>query len=148
MRMISRHDEEKKMEEQDFFTTNDVISEYSRAEAIADGVLVDVSQTAKEAGIRFPCAMTAAAWETCVAWSDADTEAQGVPQDEMGRLWDILMVFLHAARTTSGEELRFTVLIVPRNGRAKRARSTKLRATCSAGDRLEPVITIMLPDES
>jgi hypothetical protein len=147
MGIVPRHDEENQMEEQDFFTANDVISEYSRAEAIADGVLVDVSQTAKEAGIRFPCAVTAAAWETCVAWSNADTEAQGVPQDEMGRLWDILMVFRHAARTTGGDELRFTVLIVPRDGRTKRAKSTKLRATCGAGDTLEPVITIMLPDE-
>jgi hypothetical protein len=146
--MLSRHDDEEQMEEPDFFTANDVISEYSRAEAIADGVLVDVSQTAKEAGIRFPCAMTAAAWETCVTWSNADTEAQGVPQDEMGRLWDILMVFRYAARTTSGNDLHFTVLIVPPDGRAKRAKSTKLRATCSAGDTLEPVITIMLPDES
>jgi hypothetical protein len=148
MRMASRYDEENQMEEQDFFTANDVISAYSRAEAISDGVLVDVSQTAKVAGIRFPCAMTAAAWETCVAWSDADTEAQSVPQDEMERLWDILMVFRHAARTMGSDELRFTVLIVPRDGRAKRARSTKLRATCSAGDTFEPVITIMLPDES
>jgi hypothetical protein len=139
------------MEEQDFFAADDVIAAYSRAEAIADGVLVDVSQTAKEAGIRFPCAITAGAWETCVAWSDADTETQGVPQDvpqdEAGRLWDVLMVFRHAARTTDGDELRFTVLIVPRNGYAKRARSTELRATCGPGDTLEPVITIMLPDE-
>jgi hypothetical protein len=148
MRMVSRRDEEKQMEDQDFFTANDVTSEYSRAEAIADGVLIDVSQTAKEAEIRLPCAMTAAAWETCVAWSNVDTETQGVPQDEMGRLWDILMVFRHAARTTDGDELRFTVLVVPRDGRAKRAKNTKLRATCGPGDTLDPVITIMLPDES
>jgi hypothetical protein len=146
--MVPRHDDEDQMEEQEFFTADDVIAAYSRAEAIADGVLVDVSQTAKEAGIRFPCAITAAAWETCVAWSDADTEAQGVPQDEVGRLWDILMVLRHTARTTDGDELRFTVLIVPRDGRAKRARSTELRSTCGPGDTLEPVITIMLPNES
>jgi hypothetical protein len=145
--MVPRHDEEEQMAEQDFFAANDVIAAYSRAEAISDGVLVDVSQTAKETGIRFPCAMTAAAWETCVAWSDVDTEAQGVPQDEMGRLWDVLMVFRHTARTTDGDELHFTVLIVPRDGRTKQARSTELRATCGPGDTLDPVITIMLPDE-
>ena len=135
------------MAEQDWFAEHDVIAAYSRAEAISDGMLVDVSQTAKEAGIRFPCAMTAATWETCVAWNNADMEAQGVPQDEVGRLWDVLMVFRHAARTADGDEFRFTVLIVPRDGHAKRARRTELRATCGPGDTLEPVITIMLPNE-
>ena len=36
----------------------DVVSAYSRAQAIEDGVLVDVSQTAKEAGIKYPTAVT------------------------------------------------------------------------------------------
>ena len=39
---------------------------YTRADAIADGVLNDVSEIAKEAGIRYPVAMTSAAWSECV----------------------------------------------------------------------------------
>jgi hypothetical protein len=58
---------------------------YSRAEAIADGVLVDVSEVANEAGLRFPVALTRAVWERCVA------VPPGVAcQDEAGRLWDVL----------------------------------------------------------
>jgi hypothetical protein len=34
---------------------------YTRADAIRDGVLNDVSETAREAGIRWPVALTAAA---------------------------------------------------------------------------------------
>lgn len=34
------------------FTVEDIISTYSRAQAIEDGVLVDVTETAKEAGIK------------------------------------------------------------------------------------------------
>ena len=34
----------------------------SRAQAIEDGVLVDVSDIAKEAGFRYPVALTSALW--------------------------------------------------------------------------------------
>ncbi len=71
------------------FHPSDLISSYTRAQAIADGVLVDVTETAKEAGFRCPVALTRAAWADCVAWSEADTRRQ-VPQDEAGRLWDVL----------------------------------------------------------
>jgi hypothetical protein len=67
------------------FEDADVIYSYSRAQAIEDGVLVDVSETAREAGIRFPVAVTAAVWAEYVAVPDA-VEAQ----DEAGRLWDVL----------------------------------------------------------
>jgi hypothetical protein len=42
------------------FSGEDLIHSYSRAEAIADGVLVDVTPVAREAGIRFPVALTRA----------------------------------------------------------------------------------------
>jgi len=63
----------------------EVISTYTRARALEDGVLVDVRAMAKEAGFRFPVAMTAAAWDDCVAWTDADSDRQ-VHQDQAGRL--------------------------------------------------------------
>ena len=49
---------------QDVF--GEVISAYTRAQAIEDGILVDVSETAREAGIRYPVALTRAVWESCV----------------------------------------------------------------------------------
>ncbi len=67
----------------------EVISTYSRAQAIADGVLVDAGPMAAEAGFKWPVALTAAAWVDCVAWSDEDNHQQGY-QDESGRLWDVL----------------------------------------------------------
>ena len=67
----------------------DVIYAYTRAQALADGVLVDVSETAREAGFRWPVAMTRAGWENCVAWTEDDSRHQ-VLQDEAGRLWDVL----------------------------------------------------------
>ena len=51
-----------------------VISVYTRAQALADGVLIDAGPMAREAGFRWPVAITAAAWADCVTWSDADSE--------------------------------------------------------------------------
>jgi hypothetical protein len=58
------------------FENADLIHRYTRADAIRDGVLSDVSETAKEAGIRWPVALTAAVWER---WSVAAGGA-GPPQ--------------------------------------------------------------------
>ncbi len=67
----------------------EVISTYTRAQALEDGVLIDAGSLAQEAGYRWPVALTTAAWEDCVAWSEADNARQ-VHQDEAGRLWDVL----------------------------------------------------------
>ena len=69
------------------FEEADLIHRYSRADALRDGVLIDVSATAREAGIRYPVALTCAAWARCVA-----VPAGVIGQDEAGRLWDVLMV--------------------------------------------------------
>ena len=42
-----------------FWDDAEVIYTYTRAQALEDGVLVDVSEMAKEAGVRFPVALTA-----------------------------------------------------------------------------------------
>jgi hypothetical protein len=42
-----------------------LISSYTRSEAFADGVLVDVTETAREAGFVIPVALTRAAWDLC-----------------------------------------------------------------------------------
>ena len=50
-----------------------VVHTYTRAEALADGVLVDAGLLAKEAGFRWPVALTAAAWADSVAWTAEDS---------------------------------------------------------------------------
>src|SRR5215213_8069377 len=55
----------------------DAIDTYGRAQAIADGLLVEVAEgIAREAGFTVPVALTVAAWGDCVAWSDATTGAR------------------------------------------------------------------------
>lgn len=124
----------------------EVISGYSRAQALADGVLVDVSTTARELGFRYPVALTAAVWTDCVAWRDEDSERQTF-QDETGRLWDVLWRARLAARTGEGHRVPFVLLRIPREGTAQTPERVTLHLAIGPGDQGEPVLTILLPDE-
>lgn len=122
------------------------IHTYGRSEAIEDGILVDVTDTAREAGFAIPVALTVGAWEDCVAWSEADSQRQAY-QDERGRLWDVLWMAAQAARKGNGERLAFQLYRVPRGGRSIRPRLTTLHMVIGPGDAGEPVATILLPGE-
>jgi hypothetical protein len=123
------------------FNPEDYIHAYTRAQAIADGVLVDVSATAREASIRFPVALTRAVWERCVA-----VPPGVVCQDEAGRLWDVLWMLALAARRGAGVVVRFA-LHVRNDNRERTPPPVRLKAVCGPGDQGEPVVTVMLPDE-
>ncbi|GAB2872910.1 DUF6573 family protein [Streptomyces mayteni] len=128
-----------------------VVDAYSRADALEDGVLVAVdAELARQAGLPVPVALTAAAHADCVAWSAEDDARKGTCQDEVGRLWDVLNMVRFALRRLRRTEWRYLVELyrVPRPGRARTARRTVLAVEIGPGDSGEPVLTIMLPDES
>ena len=116
-----------------------VIYSYTRSRAIEDGVLVDVTEMAKEAGFKYPVALTAA------VWGDYVRVPEGVEcQDEKGRLWDILNMLCFAIRNDGSEsEVSFS-LYVNNSGKPE---PVYLKSVCGPGDDAEPVITIMLPHE-
>ena len=126
----------------------DIISTYTRAEAIGDGVLIDVSSTARDEGFRWPVAMTAGVWADCVAWSDRDSQAQ-VYQDQSGRLYDVIFMAFQAISLSreTGDRLLFRLYRVPRDGHSTDAELTTLKLIVGPGDGGEPVITILLIDE-
>jgi hypothetical protein len=62
-----------------------VIYAYTRSQAVADGVQVEVTKTAQEAGIKFPLFLTRAVFDSYVAVPPNVTG-----QDEAGRLWDVI----------------------------------------------------------
>jgi hypothetical protein len=125
-----------------------VISTYTRAQAIEDGVLVDAGAMANEAGFKWPVALTSAAWADCVAWAEDDSEQQ-VHQDQSGRSWDILYMASHAIRTSkdAGDRLLFQLYRVPRDGQSMEAELITLKLIVGPGDSGEPVITILLQHE-
>ncbi|TAA36381.1 hypothetical protein EAT51_19970 [Pseudoxanthomonas winnipegensis] len=130
------------------FTAADLIHSHTRADMLADGDLVDVSTVAREAGFKIPVAVSRAVWEDCIAWSDADTRRKGVPQDESGRLWDVVyMARVFAARNAQGNRAAFPVYRVPRSGRGQRPRLVTLYLHLGHDDDGAPAMTIMQPRE-
>jgi hypothetical protein len=120
-----------------------VINAYTRAQALDDGALVDVSELARDAGFRVPVALTSAVWADCVAW---DQTREVAPQDETGRLWDVLSMARIAGRNQiNADRLTFSVLRIG-SGRLRPSR-VSLALVIGPGDQGEPVITIMQPEE-
>lgn len=130
------------------FGADDLVYSYTREQAIADGVLVDLTTNAAPYGFKVPLAITHAAWHRCVEWTQDDTEQKpGLGQSTEGRLADVLLMAFQAARRTDGDRAPFRLLCVPRHGEQEEAVSMDLVLAIGPGDQGEPVCTIMLPDE-
>lgn len=136
----------------------EVISTYTRADAIEEGTLVDAGKTAREAGWKVPVALTAAVWSDCVEWTQADTDRKRVGQDEDGRLWDVVWMAGVAARAhiarckndpnTDPSRCRMQVYRIPRAGHACDPELVELKIIIDGGDDDgEPVATILEPNE-
>ena len=121
----------------------EVIYAYTRKQAVADGVQVDVTKTAQEAGIKFPVFITRGVFENYVAVPEGVTG-----QDEAGRLWDVIWMTRFAILRSHGHTDRLPVALYVRNDN-RAAKLIKLIATCGALDMddPQPAITIMLPTE-
>lgn len=115
----------------------EVISVYSRAQALEDGVLVDVTETAKEAGFKFPVAVTASVWSDLHEGLSLPSAAG---QTVSGRIWDVVWMAMLAIRAAKrGDRLTFKVII----GR----KTHSYLMVCGPGDTPAPVITIMRPED-
>lgn len=123
------------------FSDVPVIFSYTRAQAIEDGVLIDLTEWARETGFRYPVACTDTVWNGYVT-PDEDLCLLG--QSERGRAHDLLWMLLCAIRRSSGDHIQFETLFLQSPHRRITAR---FKAVCGPGDDGEPVITIMLPNE-
>jgi uncharacterized protein DUF6573 len=137
------------------------IFRYTRAQAIADGVLVDLTTATddrgqllcKEAGFKVPVAITRGAWSKTVeaggTWKpsgDGEVLELSGGQSLTGRIWDVLwMLRVACGGSSSSDRVHFQVLVdVHGNGRHDLVR---LWALCGPGDDARPVMTIMLEGE-
>ncbi|MBX3436066.1 MAG: hypothetical protein KF861_01150 [Planctomycetaceae bacterium] len=120
-------------------SSDEVVSTYTRAQAIEDGELIDVSTLAKEAGFRVPVALTAAAWAATV-----EVPPDASCQDETGRLWDVLNVLRCVCTGQKKSLVDMSVSVLGSGGKHRRV---DLKSICGPGDNSEMVITIMLPHE-
>ena len=119
-----------------------VIYRYTRAQALEDGVLVDLTEWAKESGFTIPVACTAAVWHQYITPPE-DTKELG--QSERGRGHDVLwMLYLAIRRSRGGDRVLFEVIFL--NAR-KQHETVQLKCLCGPGDDGEPVLTILLSHE-
>ena len=112
------------------------------------GILVDVSETAREAGFRIPVAVTRTVWSRLVALPEG---YRGF-QDERGRLWDVLWMARHyALRASDRDRVRMCVLVRDIRKDLHDSNRPPRRhfpiVAIGAGDDGEPVITIMFPED-
>jgi len=119
-----------------------VIFSYTRAQAIEDGVLVDLTKWARELGFRYPVTCTAGVWNGHIVPAEA---LRSMGQSERGRGHDVLWMLLNAIRQGGGGDCVFfdVIFLQP----PERHVTVKLKALCGPGDDGQPAITIMLPDE-
>lgn len=114
----------------------DAIYAYTRKQAIEDGVLVDLSQF-EEFGQMWNhhVACTDTVWNIIEAASKEDGK------DLKGILWDVSNMSRYAARRAQGQtQVLFRVIIGNR--------THQLKFHIGGGDQGEPVLTLMLPNES
>ncbi len=112
----------------------ELIFAYTRTEAIADGVLVNVSDRAKRFDIGYPVAFTSAVYAAITSGVTTDT-------DQELRV-DLVLLTLRRAisQAQNTDRLSFSVKLpsLP---------PLSLWALCAAGDTPAPVLTVMLPHE-
>ena len=129
------------LEGPDDATFGEPIHAYTRADAIGDGALIDVSRQASPAemhgGFTVPVAITAALWSAIEAIPDS---LAGIA-DVRGRLHDVLWlarVAAHRRATTFAVHLPFA---------GTRKRTQVLRLDIGPDDHGSPCVTIGFPED-
>ena len=119
-----------------------VVYSYSRAQAIADGVLVDVTEEAKAIGFKLHTVVTDHLFHGYV---EPPAGLDGEGQSVTGRLHDLMVLALFAARkAVNTDRVTFKVDFLMAPGRKE---TIEVIAHIGPGDHGEPVLTIMLPED-
>lgn len=116
---------------------------YSRKQSLEDGAQIDISNIAKEAGIRFPVYMTKSVFEKYVK-----VPMNVFGKDEQRRLWDIVWMLRQAVMLNSVRSSIIHFMLAVRNDNRK-PKLVDLKAIVGPNDidDLSPSIVICLPDE-
>lgn len=118
-----------------------VIYAYTQQQAIEDGVLVDVTEMAKEAGFKWPVAITSGLHAVI---NDIPEEYKKY-QDYKGRLWDLLYIgYLEARMGGFASQISYRLIMHHENSKFL---DVKMVCGPMGPDDPSPAITIMLPDE-
>lgn len=115
-------------------TFGPVIYSYTRAQAIEDGVLIDLSEYKDATRVfKYPVAFTSDLWDEIVRGQGKKERVRN------GRIWDVCYMSTVFKRDLSESRREFKVIV----GR----RTLVLWADCGPGDDGEPVMTIGFPSD-
>jgi len=119
------------------FTEDDIISRYTRADAIAEGVLVDISANfpITRRLYKFPVAFTASVW----------TIIESTGNENL--IGEVIAVLVASQRNQIKELDESTMLFQVILENAAPTERLTLKIMCHGGDEGEPVLTVMLPNE-
>ncbi len=120
---------------------NDTTYCYTRKQAIEDGILIDVTITAQEAGFNWPVANTSAVWYRYIVPFENLSDLE---YGKQSRLWDVLVALLYAASRKSDT---ITYFKIPFLTISRKRIIVTLKAVAGFDDNGNSVITIMLPEE-
>jgi hypothetical protein len=120
----------------------EVVHRYTRAQAIADGVLVDMTAMGRGCGFKLPVAITATLFADVESWADGADWGNGEPTAEQFVRW--LLCF--ACETIrASQEINTDRLTLSLSHFAGCPKSAVIHV--GPGDDAEPVITLMYPGD-
>jgi len=124
------------------FDDAELIYSYTRKQAIEDGVLIDISQEAKESGFKLPVAVSDNLFHQYIKPPEG---LEGEGQSARGRIHDVLHMLRVAIASNKNEPmLFFDVLFLMRQGHHEKV---KLFAEIGPDDDGHPCLTICLPED-
>ena len=120
-----------------------LIYSYTRAQAIEDGVLIDITADAQAHGFKVHTVVTDNLYHQYVEVPRGLDRCFG--QSSAGRLHDLLTLAMFAARASKGtDRVYFKISFLMEPGRSEEA---NIIAHIGPDDNAEPVLTIMLPED-
>jgi hypothetical protein len=128
---------------ENIFADCEIISRYTRADAIQDGTLIDITANFLEIShqlYKYPVACTASVW----AIVEAAVASKKHCNDFAGVIWDLLwMSQKGVVKRIDDSQHIFRVIITGAGPR----RYYDFKIICHGGDQGEPVLTILMPQE-
>ncbi len=123
------------------FNKSDIRSTYSWTEAVRNGLLIDVTETARGTGFNYPVAVSRAVWCKCV-----QPPAGAAAQDQAARLSDVLDTLMEKIFSLAGPGDALHCQVRLRDA-AREPRSVMLKARLAIDDDGWPCLRVILPEE-
>jgi hypothetical protein len=117
-----------------------IVSSHARRQSLENGVLLDITLSARKVGFMYPVAVTRSLWEGYIKPSPQDQQAD--TQSVSGRLWDLLWSLKCAISGRIGHIDGSTVIFPVQfviNGEVE---EVSLKAIGGVGSDMKPVLTV------